>query len=130
VVDDEPGIREVMQLSIESLGYDVDTAANGVEAMTKVSAADYDLILSDICMPEMDGAEFYDAVNRIDPDLARRMIFITADMVGHKAGELLARISNERMSKPFRIDVLEKLIRKTLGQPELVSETAQPALAE
>jgi PAS domain S-box-containing protein len=129
VVDDEPGIREVMQLSIESLGYEVDTAANGVEAMKKVLAARYDLILSDICMPEMDGAEFYDAVNRMDPDLARRMIFITADMVGHKAGELLARVSNQRMTKPFSIDVLEKLISKTLGQSDLESEPASPALA-
>ena len=114
VVDDEHGIRDVMQLTLQGCGYEVDTASNGLEGVQRVGAAHYDLILSDISMPGMDGGEFYDTVCRINPDLARRIIFVTGDAVSVKSRNILGRVQNRYITKPFRLDVLEKLVSAAL----------------
>src|SRR5690606_11853600 len=55
VVDDEEGVREVLRDVLEQLGCRVDEAANGVEAFSKVQKRAYNLVLTDLKMPEMDG---------------------------------------------------------------------------
>jgi len=57
VVDDDPGIVSFVAMLLESEGFDVDTAVNGVEAMERVVDAPPDLVLLDIAMPRMDGRE-------------------------------------------------------------------------
>ncbi|MBK9119671.1 MAG: response regulator [Phycisphaerales bacterium] len=57
VADDNDEVRKVMRLSLERAGYDVCEAANGLEAMRAVNAIPFDLVITDILMPERDGIE-------------------------------------------------------------------------
>lgn len=78
VVDDHDILREGLQILLETEGYRVLTAANGVEALQKMQTIAPDLILSDISMPEMDGYQFYEAVRARSDWLAIPFIFLTA----------------------------------------------------
>lgn len=78
VVEDQPEIRRILQLTLKAAGYSVLTAANGVEATEILAENHVDLILADIAMPLMNGYQLYEQV-RQDPALATvPFIFLTA----------------------------------------------------
>ena len=74
IVDDERAIRNSMKEILEYESYKVDVAENGVEALQKVQNEKYDLIFSDIKMPEMDGIAFLEAVMKERGDVPVIMI--------------------------------------------------------
>lgn len=120
VVDDEPGIVEVLQSIFLGCGYAVDTAANGNEALEQIAHHHYDLILSDLCMPGVDGEELYRKVKALDSELAARMIFVTGDTVSNKSRSFLEWTGNRWFSKPFNIRELEEVVANFLKQNEAV----------
>ena len=65
VVDDERQITTILRTSLQSSGYSVETAKNGLEAFEKFEAAPPDLIITDLSMPEMNGLELTQAVRRV-----------------------------------------------------------------
>ena len=68
VVDDEPGIRDVVKTYIEYSGYSVHTASDGVEAMQLAEKENYDVVLSDIQMPGLNGLEGIKVLKEKFPD--------------------------------------------------------------
>ena len=76
VVDDDPDVRGFLQTLLESEGYHVDTAANGVDALTMARGAKPDLIVLDFMMPLLDGRGFRDAQLR-DPGIASIPVVLT-----------------------------------------------------
>ena len=116
VVDDEQTVRDFLQRILEKAGYDVITAANGQEALDKISGSDVSLVLLDIMMPVLDG---FEVLERMPPDLNIPVIMLSgmrdqntkiasfrigADDFIEKpfhTGELLARIQVKlRRTKP------------------------------
>jgi PAS domain S-box-containing protein len=81
IVDDEPGIVDVLQEVLRSSGYRIDTASNGAKALNRIASQDYDLIISDLCMPEMSGEKLHAAIREHYPHLLDRIIFLTGDTV-------------------------------------------------
>jgi EAL domain-containing protein (putative c-di-GMP-specific phosphodiesterase class I)/ActR/RegA family two-component response regulator len=69
VVDDEAGLREILSDVLVEAGYEVQTAANGKEAMGLLEGKDYDAVLSDVNMPDVDGLGFLRAVRERDLDV-------------------------------------------------------------
>jgi PAS domain S-box-containing protein len=69
VVDDDPGVCRTLKEILESDGCEVQTASDGVEALAALAGAKFDLMLSDVVMPSMDGHELYLAVQEKHPDL-------------------------------------------------------------
>jgi CheY-like chemotaxis protein len=69
VVDDEPIIRELLQAMIGNIQVSVDFAENGVEAQQRVLSGSYQLVITDINMPEMDGIALLRWLNRRKPDI-------------------------------------------------------------
>lgn len=59
MVDDDPALLRVVQLSLQSEGFRVTTARNGIEALQRLDQGEYDLIVLDLQMPQMDGRTFY-----------------------------------------------------------------------
>jgi len=110
LVDDEPGIIEVMQAIFSGSGYTVDTASNGNEALEQIARHQYDLILSDLCMPGVDGEALYKRVRANNPELAARIIFVTGDTVSHKSRSFLEWTGNRWFSKPFNIAEIETVV--------------------
>ena len=116
VVDDEPGIREVLTTVLAEIGYQVDSAANGQQALQRLDTCRYDLIISDMCMPEIDGERLYETIRTRDAKLARRILFLTGDTVSIKSRSFLESTGNRWLSKPFDIRTLEQAVRSELGQ--------------
>jgi PAS domain S-box-containing protein len=69
VVDDDLGICSTLKELLTGSGCDVETASNGVEGLRKVEASRFDLVLTDVVMPNMDGYELYQAIRRYRPEL-------------------------------------------------------------
>jgi PAS domain S-box-containing protein len=116
VVDDEPGLREVLSDILKTCGYAVDAAGNGVEALDLLSAGEYDLIISDLCMPKMDGEKLYRCVREKNLGLATRMIFVTGDTVSPKSRTFLESIGNRWITKPFNISTIEDIVGRALRE--------------
>jgi two-component system, OmpR family, response regulator MprA len=57
VVDDDPAVRTYVRTALEHAGYDVTTARDGYEAIARIAAADYDVVLLDVTMPKLDGVD-------------------------------------------------------------------------
>lgn len=110
IVDDEPDIVNLLKVVLEESGYHIETASNGEEALQRLSNQTFDLILSDICMPNLNGPLLYQRLCEIKPSLANRVIFVTGDTVSGKTREFLDATGNLWLAKPFQIsDVLDRV---------------------
>ena len=110
VVDDETGVVEVLRAVLESNGYLVEVAANGVEALQRLQDGPYDLIISDLYMPGMDGETLYKCLCDTNPELARRMIFVSGDTVSPHARNFVESAGNRWLAKPFNLSEIETLV--------------------
>ncbi|MBL8360095.1 MAG: PAS domain S-box protein [Rubrivivax sp.] len=116
VVDDEPEIVDLVRTVLEAAGHRVTVASSGVAALQRLREARFDAIVSDLRMPDLDGAELWRAVRVIDPVLARRMIFVTGDTLSPGASAFLGDTGNERLDKPFRREALLAAVQRTLAR--------------
>jgi two-component system NtrC family sensor kinase len=133
VVDDEPGIREVLQELLMGLGYTVDTAADGCEALKRIENNHFDLVISDLCMPGVDGPELHRRIRDKDESLAHRMIFLTGDTVSPRSRTFLEESGNRWLSKPFNLTDIENAVRTLLEQDALatlIGKAAHPGPAD
>src|SRR6267143_621996 len=89
VVDDEPEIAATLVETLEHDGHKVDVAGDGVAALAQVQSVDYDLIFTDTKMPRMDGPAFYRELVRRRPAFARRVVFVTGDLMDRDKREWL-----------------------------------------
>jgi CheY-like chemotaxis protein len=79
VIDDEPSLVRALARLLRRDGYRVGTAGNGARALEQLQALDYDVILCDLQMPELDGPTFYALLVCQYPALSRRVIFLTGE---------------------------------------------------
>jgi CheY-like chemotaxis protein len=114
VVEDEISLADMMCEALAAEGHHVDAAANGFTARKMLLSARYDLIISDIKMPNMGGRELYDAVFQMDPALARKIIFSTGDSVSAETHAFFQKVGNPYLTKPFNLNDLFRLIQRTL----------------
>jgi two-component system NtrC family sensor kinase len=114
VVDDELVIIDVLYQALRMDGHRVDTAINGATALRKMQAERYDLIISDLKMPGMSGQELYERISGEDPELARRIVFSTGDVVSSETRNFLERTGARYVQKPFEIDSIRSLVHDIL----------------
>jgi signal transduction histidine kinase len=101
VVDDEPAMVRAIGRCL-SAHHDVCALTNGKEAVARLAAGErFDVILSDLMMPEMTGMQFYEQVSCVAPELVDRMIFMTGGAFTPSAREFLQRVPNPRIDKPI-----------------------------
>jgi CheY-like chemotaxis protein len=94
----------------------VDWASNGVAALERLSARAYDLIVSDLRMPEMNGPTLYTEVQRRYPALCARFVFLTGDALG-PVMEFVAQTGAPTLGKPFAAADVRRIVRRTFGGP-------------
>ncbi len=116
VVDDEWSIRALLHDILRLDQHEVALASSGIEAADLIDRERFDIILTDMKMPGMDGAAFFRHVQEHDLDQARRIIFITGDTVSPETRGFLQGVSNPILSKPFKIGPLRDAIELVLGQ--------------
>jgi len=118
VVDDEESIQRLLGSILELDGHQVETARNGVEALELLKRRHYDVVITDIKMPDMDGRELYDRLAALDSALAHRTIFITGDTVSPDTRSFLQRVNNPCLTKPFRVRDVRETIAQLLAEAE------------
>jgi PAS domain S-box-containing protein len=121
VVDDEPGIAGVVAEVLALDGHAVDTVVHGGAALAKVRVQPYDLILSDIRMPEVDGPSFYRELARRDPKLLPRLIFMTGDTLSASTRAFLEQTRVPCVRKPFTLAEIRAIVQRTLQALEEAS---------
>jgi cyclic di-GMP phosphodiesterase len=122
IVDDEEAIREVISTLLMAKGYDCTTAVNGRQGLEKFRAETYDLVLSDIVMPEMDGMKLLAELRAADPDVP--VIMVTAMHDISIALEAIRSGAYDYILKPFEKDQLYLSVRRALEHRRLVIENA------
>ena len=115
VVEDEPSISHVCQRILMAEGFDVDIAMNGLIAKKMLDDKSYDICLTDIRTPAMDGIQLYQYLEQEHPELARRVIFTTGDVMSGYIAEFLERTKRPFLPKPFTPDGLKQVIRDALA---------------
>ena len=112
VIDDEEVIRTGCQQILEMYDYSVDLAANGKEGLQKIKEQDYDLVLTDILMPEMDGMQLLDAISELEKDVV--IIVITGYATIENAINAGRKGAYDYLPKPFNPDELLAKVERGL----------------
>lgn len=122
VVDDDNDQRSMLQRILKKEGYEVDVAENGKAALEKQSRYGSDLVLTDIRMPQMDGAQLLHEIKKINPDLP--VIIMTAYGEIEAAVEMVAhQKAFYYLEKPININKLKLEIERALKNIEQVKDS-------
>ncbi len=124
VVDDDSNLLDLLVDTLTTVGYQTVGAPGGAEALVKLNEEKFDLMISDIKMPGIDGLQLLKKVRRHYPQLP--VLFIT----GVASPEIIGRASPDGfLAKPFRINHMEELIESTLNNhPETVTNQIKRVL--
>ena len=115
LVEDDPTVALLIIDMLSLDGYGVDTAPNGIAALEKIEGRRYDLILTDLHMPEMDGAGLYRELAKRQTHPPQKIIFLTGTAGTSEAHRLVQESGLPMLRKPFNVVDLLELVRKTLG---------------
>ena len=110
LVEDDTELAAMLKEFLEAYGYLVNTVANGVDALKAVMERVYEVIICDVMMPKMAGDAFYYAVQRVQPALCERFIFITAHGDTQRMQDFLNHVSGMVLMKPFHLEDLLQTI--------------------
>jgi len=111
VVEDERVVGDLLAEFLGIEGYDVDRAENGREALELVRRGAYALIVSDVRMPDVDGPALYHELRSLAPELARRMVFVTGDVMSPDTRRFLDETCLRYLEKPFTIAEFQAVVR-------------------
>lgn len=112
VVDDEAEIREALAEILTGARHRVVAAGSGREALQRIAAERYDVIVTDIRMPDLDGRALYQEIARRWPGLARRIVFVTGDTLAPALREFVSESGRPVIEKPF----LPSDVRRVVGE--------------
>jgi CheY-like chemotaxis protein len=115
VVDDEATIRDLIADALREADYEVQTAANGVEALTLMHRWLPDVVVLDLMMPRLDGTGFTELL-RVNPDFADLPVLLVTAAYGAEAAANHAGV-RAWLSKPFELDHLVQMVEQLAGQP-------------
>jgi signal transduction histidine kinase/CheY-like chemotaxis protein len=129
VVEDEPTVARLISDVLEDEGLHVEALLDGRVALERAAEEDYDLVICDMKMPELDGEHFYKCLAASGNPLSRRFLFVTGDVVAAHTHDFLERNQLPHVAKPFRVEELTEKVRRVLSlvKPARPSSTA-PAM--
>jgi signal transduction histidine kinase len=114
VIDDEDTILQMINAALTMNGYKVDVARDGESALRRLGQYHYDLALCDWKMPGLNGQQVYERLHASDPDMSRRLIFITGDVVNEKTQQFLSTEHKLCLSKPFTLGEFRSAINRVM----------------
>jgi len=114
VVDDEEAVGLLICEALCKDGHVTQLARGGRQALERLAAESFDLVICDLKMPDMSGERLYEELKRTRPGLARRVLWTTGDTLGTDSDELVARTGLDLLPKPFDLDELCRHVRRRL----------------
>jgi CheY-like chemotaxis protein len=115
VVEDESSLAQGLARLLRRDGHSVDTAANGRLALARLEGRAYDCILCDVRMPDLDGPSLYRLLERQQPHLCQRLIFLTGDTLEPATQAFLEQSGTPCLTKPFSIADARHVIQRILS---------------
>lgn len=110
VADDQEHMRELMVEALSADGHTVDPAEDGVAALKLIDAQAYDLVVSDLQMPQVDGPKLYEETRKRRPDAMPSFIFITGEDEAPGYGRFLVESKVPVVTKPFKLKEFRQLL--------------------
>jgi CheY-like chemotaxis protein len=114
VVDADEKSLALLQEIVHHLGHDADGSSSAQQALQKIANRDYDLIITDMHLPGMDGLYLYQRLLVLRPGLAQRVIFISGRLLNGEAGMFFDRVGCPLIRKPFSVADIEMGMRQAL----------------
>lgn len=123
LVDDDQSLRNMLSFVLGKEGYQVEEAVSGLDALKKLKGRKYDLVISDIRMPDLNGIELLKKIKTHEQDLP--VIMITAYAATHDAIEAMKLGAEDYIMKPFNLEELKIIINKSLHKKSIEKENIE-----
>lgn len=115
-VDDSASIRMTTRIALTNAGYSVTEAVDGADGLEKMKAGSFDLIVTDLNMPNMDGLTMIRNLRQLPAYMGTPVIFLTTESDGEIKQQAKAAGATGWLTKPFDAENLTKIARKVLGR--------------
>ena len=116
LVDDEIELAQTLADLLEPEGHEIDIAINGAVALEKLHKRPFDVIISDLRMPVLDGPGLYEGLKRELPDYTNRIIYVTGDTLSAHVQSFLAQYPLPVVEKPYRLVDVRRAIAELLNE--------------
>jgi len=114
VIDDEKPILIYLERLLSGWGYESELVSNAKDAFEMMQENDYDFVLLDINMPDMNGLELYRQLKKVKPEMAKRVLFVTGDVLEKTTSAFLRENNVPSITKPIDVEKLKQSIDKIL----------------
>lgn len=115
-VDDSASIRLTTRVTLSNAGYSVTEAVDGLDGLNKLKAGAYDLVVTDLNMPNMDGLTMIRELRKLPAHAGVPVIFLTTESDGELKQQAKAAGATGWLTKPFDPENLVKIAKKVLGR--------------
>jgi two-component system, chemotaxis family, chemotaxis protein CheY len=115
-VDDSASIRLTTRVTLSNAGYALTEAVDGLDGLSKLKAGEYDLVVTDLNMPNMDGLTMIRELRKLPAHTGVPVIFLTTESDGELKAQAKAAGATGWLTKPFDPESLVKIARKVLGK--------------
>ncbi|ACM38133.1 MULTISPECIES: response regulator [Rhizobium/Agrobacterium group] len=115
-VDDSASIRMTTKIALTNAGYKVTEAVDGLDGLNKAKSSQFDLIVTDLNMPNMNGLAMIEALRRSPAHTGIPIIFLTTESDADMKNRAKAAGATGWITKPFDAEQLVKIARKVLGK--------------
>jgi len=115
-VDDSASIRLTTRVTLSNAGYAVTEAIDGLDGLNKLKEGEYDLVVTDLNMPNMDGLTMIRELRKLPAHTGVPVIFLTTESDGELKAQAKAAGATGWLTKPFDPESLVKIARKVLGK--------------
>ena len=115
-VDDSASIRLTTRVTLSNAGYTVTEAVDGLDGLSKLKDGEYDLVVTDLNMPNMDGLTMIRELRKLPAHTGVPVIFLTTESDGELKAQAKAAGATGWLTKPFDPEHLVKIVRKVLGK--------------
>ena len=115
-VDDSASIRLTTRLALTTAGYKVTEAVDGADGLAKMKSGNFDLIVTDLNMPNMDGLTMIRSLRKLPAYMGTPVIFLTTESNGELKQQAKDAGATGWLTKPFEPDMLVKITKKVLGR--------------
>lgn len=116
VLDDSASMRQMIKVTLGEKGHSIKGAANGVQGLQFAKASTFDLIITDLNMPEMDGLTFIREVRKLPDQRGTPVLFVSTETSEAVRQQAKAAGATGWVSKPFSPDQLRRVVDKVLAR--------------
>lgn len=115
-VDDSASIRQAVKIALGTAGFEVTGACDGADGLKQAGAGSFDLIITDLNMPNMDGLSMIRALRKLPAYAGVPILFLTTENVDSAKREAKAAGATGWITKPFAADQLVRIVQKVLAR--------------